>query len=85
MERPLLSPRSALVLLLAVLVGVGAGVLAALAGEGAARSVLCGLAAAGVAVPFFNGLVAPDASAPTPPVHPSVRSSGAPEGGEGHG
>ncbi|MEU9607872.1 hypothetical protein [Streptomyces sp. NPDC048057] len=81
MERPLLSPRSALVLLLAVLAGVGAGVLAALAGEGTARSVLCGLAAAGVAVPFFNGLVAPEAPAPAPPVHPSGR----PEGGEGHG
>ncbi|GLF99834.1 hypothetical protein [Streptomyces yaizuensis] len=59
MERSLLSVRAALVLALAVLAGIGAGVLTALAGDGAARSVLYGLAAAGVAVPFFDRLVEP--------------------------
>ncbi|MFI8266736.1 MULTISPECIES: hypothetical protein [unclassified Streptomyces] len=63
MDRSLLSLRATLVLLLATLAGAVAGVLAAFAGEGAARSVLCGLAAVGMAVPFFNRLVAtaPDA------------------------
>ncbi|AEW99296.1 hypothetical protein [Streptantibioticus cattleyicolor] len=60
MDRSLLSTRAALVLSLAVAAGVGAGVLAALAGDGAARCVLCGLAAVGPAVPFFNTLVAAD-------------------------
>ncbi|MFE0427245.1 hypothetical protein [Streptomyces sp. NPDC058953] len=59
MERPLLSLRATLVLLLAVLAGVGAGVLTGFAGEGTARSVLCGFAAAGLAVPFFDRLVGP--------------------------
>ncbi len=58
MERPLLSVRSALVLLLAVLTGLGAGVLTGWAGVGIARCVLCGGAAFAVAVPFFDRLVA---------------------------
>ncbi|MFI1016989.1 hypothetical protein [Streptomyces sp. NPDC020965] len=62
-ERPLLSLRSTLVLLLAVQAGLGAGGLTLLAGDGPARGVLCGLAAAGLAVPFFDRLVAPEAPA----------------------
>ncbi|TVL93356.1 hypothetical protein [Streptomyces sp. SAJ15] len=58
MDRSLLSLRATLVLLLAALAGVAAGVLATLAGDGAARGALCGLAAAGLAVPFFDRLVA---------------------------
>ncbi|MFJ4799055.1 hypothetical protein [Kitasatospora purpeofusca] len=50
--------RSALVLLLAVLTGIGAGVLARLAGSPAAECVLCGAGAFGAAVPFFDHLVA---------------------------
>ncbi|MFF3555091.1 hypothetical protein ACWD4V_27060 [Streptomyces tsukubensis] len=57
MERPLLSLRATLILLLAVLAGLGAGVLAGAAGENTARSVLCGLAATALAVPFFDRLV----------------------------
>jgi hypothetical protein len=60
MDRSLLSLRSTLVLLLAVLTGVGAGVLTKLAGDGTARSLLYGLAAAAAAVPFFDRLVAVD-------------------------
>ncbi|QDY75830.1 hypothetical protein [Streptomyces qinzhouensis] len=57
MERPLLSLRATLILLLGVLAGLGAGVLAGAAGENTARSVLCGLAATALAVPFFDKLV----------------------------
>ncbi|MFE6747309.1 hypothetical protein ACFVGM_15745 [Kitasatospora purpeofusca] len=58
MRRSLLSVRSALVLLLAVLTGIGAGALARLAGSPAAECVLYGAGAFGVAVPFFDRLVA---------------------------
>ncbi|MFE7130390.1 hypothetical protein ACFVIM_06000 [Streptomyces sp. NPDC057638] len=80
MDRPLLSLRATLVLLLTVLAGLGAGVLAGLAGEGAARSALCALAAAGAAVPLFNGLVAVERP------EPGCRASrtGDAEGGDGH-
>ncbi|MGW2785965.1 hypothetical protein ACWC3X_32740 [Streptomyces populi] len=57
MNRSLLSMRAALVLLMGVIVGVGAGVLSALAGAVAAQAVLTGAAAFGVAVPFFDHLV----------------------------
>ncbi|WP_446040149.1 hypothetical protein [Streptomyces sp. SID1121] len=57
MDRPLLSLRSTLVFLLALLAGSAAGGLTALAGEGTPRSVLAGLAVTGVAVAFFNGLI----------------------------
>jgi hypothetical protein len=50
--------RSALVLLLAMLVGIGAGVLSRLAGSPAAQCVLYGAGAFGVAVPFFDRLIA---------------------------
>ncbi|MBV7699954.1 hypothetical protein [Streptomyces sp. TRM70350] len=57
MKSPLLSLRAALVLLMGVLVGVGAGVLGALGGAAPAQAVLTGAAAFGVAVPFFDHLV----------------------------
>ncbi|MEW1549870.1 hypothetical protein [Streptomyces tsukubensis] len=67
MERPLLSLRTTLILLLAVLAGLGAGVLAGAAGENTARSVLCGLAATALAVPFFDRLVGLDRDAGAEP------------------
>lgn len=60
MDRPLLSLRSTLVFLLALLAGAAAGALTALSGEGTPRSVLAGLAVAGIAVPFFNRLIDSD-------------------------
>ncbi|MFF8726821.1 hypothetical protein ACF073_10050 [Streptomyces sp. NPDC015171] len=60
MDRSLVSVRAALVLLLAALAGVGAGLLTVLAGDGAAGGVLAGLTAAGAAVPVFNQAIAPD-------------------------
>ncbi len=60
MDRPLLSLRSALIFLLALLTGGVASGLSAVAGEGTARSLLAGLTAAGLAVPFFNHLIAAD-------------------------
>lgn len=62
-DRPLLSLRSALVFLLALLAGGAASGLTAVAGEGAARSLLAGLAATGLAMPFFNHLIATEDSA----------------------
>ncbi|MEU9558267.1 hypothetical protein [Streptomyces fumanus] len=67
MDRPLLSLRSTLVFLLAMLAGAAAGGLTALAGENTPRSLLAGLAAAGVAVPFFNRLIDSEATAIGPP------------------
>ncbi|MER6441309.1 hypothetical protein ABT275_33730 [Streptomyces sp. NPDC001185] len=57
MNGPLLSMRAALILLMALLVGIGAGVLTALAGAVVAQACLAGAAAFGAAVPFFNHLV----------------------------
>ncbi|MEU1372212.1 hypothetical protein ABZ442_00930 [Streptomyces triculaminicus] len=54
----MLSLRTTLVFLLALLAGTAGGVLTALAGEGTPRSVLAGLAAAGLAVSFFDRLIA---------------------------
>jgi hypothetical protein len=65
-DRPLLSLRSALVFLLAILAGAAAAGLTALAGEGPPRSLLAGLAVAGVAVPFFNGLIDTDSNSAQP-------------------
>jgi hypothetical protein len=65
-DRPLLSQRSALIFLLALLAGGAASGLTAVAGEGAARSLLAGLAATGLAVPFFNHLIATEGSAVQP-------------------
>ncbi|MFI1256291.1 hypothetical protein ACH4U6_21290 [Streptomyces netropsis] len=58
MKRSLLTPRSALVLLLGVLTGLGAGVLSGLSGVDAARCVLFGGGVFGAAVSFFDRLVA---------------------------
>lgn len=60
MQRALLSLRSALILLLALLAGIGAGVLSVLAGAVVAQGVLYGVGAFGVAVPFFDRLIGPD-------------------------
>ncbi|MGG2464114.1 hypothetical protein ACO0M4_30805 [Streptomyces sp. RGM 3693] len=68
MDRSLVSVRAALVLLLAALTGVGAGMLSVLAGNGVVAGVLSGLAAAGGAVPVFNQAIAPDAAAGRPVV-----------------
>ncbi|MEV7596966.1 hypothetical protein AB0O91_06205 [Kitasatospora sp. NPDC089797] len=58
MQPALLSTRAALVLLIGVLTGVGAGVLAAAGGTHPARCALYGVGAFGVGVPFVNRLVA---------------------------
>ncbi|MDK0517531.1 hypothetical protein [Streptomyces sp. ML-6] len=58
MDQPLLSLRTTLVLLLALLAGAAAGGLTALAGEGTPHSLLAALATVGLAVPFFNHLIA---------------------------
>lgn len=57
-NKPLLSVRTTLVLLLAALSGVGAGLLAMANNHSAAESVMtgCGVAAAGLAL--FNQLIA---------------------------
>lgn len=78
MDRSLLSLRSALVFLLAVLAGAAAGALTAWSGEAAPRSVLAGLAVVGISVPFFNRLIAPDR-----PTHPPLAPAGAGAGEEG--
>ncbi|MFI6728745.1 hypothetical protein [Streptomyces atratus] len=57
MDQSLLSLRTTLVFLLALLAGATAGGLTALAGEGTPHSLLAGLGAAGLAVPFFNHLI----------------------------
>jgi hypothetical protein len=54
---PLLSLRTTIVLLLAVLIGVGAGVLAALAGQVLPAAVLVGGGAAGGALLLFHTLI----------------------------
>ncbi|MFJ4095176.1 hypothetical protein ACIPYS_26605 [Kitasatospora sp. NPDC089913] len=61
MRRALLSTRSALILLSAVLTGIGAGVLVRLSGAHAAEGVLYGAGAFGLAVPFFDRLIAVEA------------------------
>lgn len=55
---PLLSVRSTVVLLMAVLVGVGAGVLASLAGQPVPAAALVGGGAAGAALALFHALIA---------------------------
>jgi hypothetical protein len=52
-----LCARSALILLLAVLVGLGTGVLTALAGDAPPRCVLAGAAAAGASCMMFSKLI----------------------------
>ncbi|MFD5083432.1 hypothetical protein ACFWOG_12435 [Kitasatospora sp. NPDC058406] len=57
-RRALLSPRAALVLLVGVLTGIGAGVLTAAGGAHLAQCVLYGVGAFGASVSFVNQLVA---------------------------
>lgn len=54
---PLLSTRTALVLLLGLMCGTGAGTLTYLAGNNVAAAVLAGLAASGASVAFFHAHV----------------------------
>ncbi|GGW59056.1 hypothetical protein GCM10010503_40260 [Streptomyces lucensis JCM 4490] len=72
---PLLSLRSALVLLLALLSGAAAGGLTAVGGEGTARSLLAGLAVTGLAVPFFNRIIAAEAGAAQRPAPAGVSAA----------
>ncbi|MFI9325564.1 hypothetical protein ACIGXI_38100 [Kitasatospora aureofaciens] len=58
MQRALLSTRATLVLLIGMLTGIGAGILAAAGGVHPAQCVLYGVGAFGVGVPFVNQLVA---------------------------
>lgn len=55
--QPLLTQRTALILLLAVLVGLGAGALGVWAGRHIAEALLLGLGAAATAAAFFNWLI----------------------------
>jgi len=81
MDGPLLSVRTTLVFLLALLVGVTAGGLTALTDEGMPRSMLAGLAAAGLAIPFFHRLIDTEGSGSQQRQH---AGAGAREG-EGNG
>ncbi|MYX18410.1 hypothetical protein GTY67_34240 [Streptomyces sp. SID8374] len=62
MNGPLLPLRSALVFLMAVISGTVAGWLCWIAEGSVPRGVLAGLAAAGLAIPFFNRLIASEAT-----------------------
>lgn len=55
--QPLLSLRTALILLLAALVGLGAGALGVWAGRHIAEALLLGLGAVAGAAAFFNWLI----------------------------
>ncbi len=57
MRTPLLTVRAALVFTLAVLAGLGAGVVSAVGGVEPTQCVLCGAGTFGVAVPFFDRLI----------------------------
>ncbi|MEU1186691.1 hypothetical protein [Streptomyces sp. NPDC005859] len=57
MPRTLLTTRSALIFLLAILCGIGAGVMTVLAGLSTPQAVLSGAGGFGLAVPFFNTLI----------------------------
>jgi hypothetical protein len=56
-QDPLLSARTALVLLIAVLVGIGAGVLTVLGGHHGFEAILVGIGALGAATKFFHWLI----------------------------
>ncbi|MFD4659660.1 hypothetical protein ACFWP2_28995 [Kitasatospora sp. NPDC058444] len=58
MQRALLSTRATLVLLIGMLTGIGAGLLAAAGGVHLAQCVLYGAGAFSVGVPLVNQLVA---------------------------
>ncbi|MCZ4120244.1 hypothetical protein [Streptomyces sp. H39-S7] len=55
---PLLSQRSALIMLLGVLVGIGAGILAVLGDADPASAVLTGAGACGAGILFFHATIA---------------------------
>lgn len=57
MRTPLLSVRAALILTLALLTGLGAGVLSAVGGTEPTQCVLYGAGSFGLAVPFFDRLI----------------------------
>ncbi|MFE9663240.1 hypothetical protein [Streptomyces sp. NPDC005955] len=76
MDRSLLTVRTALVLLLAVLAGTAVGVLSVLAGEGTARAVLSALAAAGLSLPLAHRMIAPEPSGGRCPGEPAGRRDG---------
>ena len=59
-HEPLLSVRAAVVFLLAILSGLGAGVLAHIAEHNVAESILTGSAATATALLVFNQLIARD-------------------------
>jgi hypothetical protein len=54
---PLLSLRAALLMLLAALVGLGAGVLTFLGGQSVPAAVLAGCTAAAAGILFFNKMI----------------------------
>lgn len=56
-DQPLLSPRSALILLLGILTGIGAGALAVAGGAALATGCLTGGAAFAGAVIFFHTII----------------------------
>lgn len=56
-EKPLLSVRSALILLMAILSGIGAGILTHAAGQPWPTAVLAGAGATGMAIPLFRGII----------------------------
>ncbi len=60
----LLTPRQALVFMLAILVGLAAGILAYLAEMPAPHAVLLGLGAAGTSLPIAHKLIAAGPSRP---------------------
>jgi hypothetical protein len=56
---PLLSPRSALILLLAICSGLVVGALTKMAGKSVAEAVLAGLVATGTSAIGFNSVIGP--------------------------
>jgi hypothetical protein len=61
---PLLSVRTAVILLLGVLCGAAVTALTALAEHNLTTAMLAGLAAAGAAIAFFQKVIGPDSSSP---------------------
>ncbi|MBB6439114.1 hypothetical protein [Streptomyces candidus] len=71
--------RAALVLLLALLAGAGAGALCLLADKTLAESILIGAGAAGLAVTFFDRLIAAEST----PGHATPPNNQSPADGAG--
>ncbi|MFH8337306.1 hypothetical protein [Streptomyces sp. AM6-12] len=57
MDPSLITLRTALILLLAILTGIGAAVLSCLAAAPLPYAVLTGIAASAAAIPYFNNLI----------------------------